>query len=143
MSTRLYASQVMAALADRLGTATRTTTRTPFGVPLQPAWGTYAVGQHVSAPGLDDCSPRLECEVMAVGRRPDQAGVWCLLRGLDRHGGFALVHQDDLRPVDEARVASHDALATSLRPGRSPGAAAVMRPLNASRQAAALQASSA
>ena len=136
MSTRLYASQVMAALADRLGTATRTTTCTPFGVPLQPAWGRYAVGQHVSAPGVDECSPRLACEVIAVGRRPDHAGVWCLLRSLDRHGGFALVHEGDVRPLDETRVASHEVRATRRTPAAWHGAAAVMRPLHASRHAA-------
>ena len=99
MDSPPYATQIMVALADRLRAAAPASTSTPFGVSLEPAWGVYAAGQRVSAPGLDDCSPRLECEVAAVGRRPDHPGVWYLLRCLDGHGGHALVHEGDLRPI--------------------------------------------
>ena len=119
MGSALYTGQVMAALAERLGATLPAATATPFGVSLEPAWGLYAAGQRVSAPGLDDCSPRLDCEVAAVGRRADRDGVWYLLRCIDRHGGHALVHEDDLKPM-----------AADARPARGavPGAATRLLP---------------
>ena len=140
MGSPLYATQIMAALADRLHTAAPALTHTPFGVSLEPAWGIYAAGQRVSAPGLDDCSPRQECEVAAVGRRPDHPGVWYLLRCLDRHGGHALVQEDDLRPLGDARVeravASAGSRTRMVRPATFREPAVVMRSQDRPRVAA-------
>ncbi|MCM5681515.1 hypothetical protein M8A51_18465 [Schlegelella sp. S2-27] len=102
MNKPQHALQVMATLAARLQSAAPASLDTPFGVRLEPAHGIYAVDQRVSAPGLDACSPRVECKVAAVGLRSDHPGVWYLLRGVDPHGGHALVHESDLRAVTQA-----------------------------------------
>jgi hypothetical protein len=130
MGSPMHTRQVMDVLADCLGAALPEATTTPFGVSLEPAWGLYAAGQQVSAPGLDECSPRLECEVAAVGRRTDHDGVWYLLRCLDRHGGHALVREDDLRPAAAARETSDALHGGRARPFRAQAvtwSSAVMR----------------
>ena len=135
-----HVQQVMANLADRLGSTVAAPVDTPFGVRLEPVHGLYAVDQRVSAPGLDGCSPRIECRVAAVGWRIDHAGVWYLLRSVDPHGGHALVHESDLRPSAVVPVPDDaDGRSTPHMPAgrmRAGGQPAPVRPARFARPAA-------
>lgn len=75
----------------------------PFGVELEMAWGRFAVGEFVLAPGIDDCSPKLVAEVLRTGTRADQPGIWCLLRHRGQALPSALIREDSLRAIAAPR----------------------------------------
>lgn len=71
----------------------------PFSVELELAWGRFAVGEFVLAPGIDDCSPKAVAEVLRTGTRADQPGIWCLLRYRGQSLPGALIREDSLRAI--------------------------------------------
>lgn len=75
----------------------------PFGVELEMAWGRFAVGEFVLAPGIDDCSPKVVAEVLRTGTRADQPGIWCLLRYRGQVLPSALIREDSLTAVAALR----------------------------------------
>jgi len=75
----------------------------PFGVELEMAWGRFAIGEFVLAPGIDDCSPKVVAEVLRTGTRADQPGIWCLLRYRGQVLPSALIREDSLTAVAALR----------------------------------------
>jgi len=73
----------------------------PFGVELTLAWGRFDIGQLVLTPGIDDCSPKVVAEVLRTGTRPDQPGIWCLLRHQGQAVPSVLIREDALTAVVE------------------------------------------
>ena len=73
----------------------------PFGVELTLAWGRFDIGQRVLTPGIDDCSPKVVAEVLRTGTRPDQPGIWCLLRHQGQALPSVLIREDALTAVVE------------------------------------------
>jgi len=91
---------VIDAFAHFLNAQSTEPVRTPFGVALYPTPGRYAIGQIVSAPGVDECSRMELAEVLVVGTRDDYPGVWCLVRGARGISALsALVNERDLHAV--------------------------------------------
>jgi len=97
MADKPHSQAVLSVLANRLQGAQQESIDTPFGVKLHCCVGRYALGQSVQAPGVDDCSPREQAEVLACGTRSDHGGTWYLLRFTAPHRGSALVEEADLR----------------------------------------------
>lgn len=77
---------------------------TPFGVVLTSVPGKFRLGQHVKAPGIDDCSSRTHAEVMAVGTRIDFPGIWYLVRGLNSATDFSLIEEEALQLPKASRL---------------------------------------
>jgi len=95
----------------------------PFGVELTLAWGRFDIGQRVLTPGIDDCSPKVVAEVLRTGTRPDQPGIWCLLRHQGQALPSVLIREDALSAVDDTEFSDteHDGLTTGSLASRRTG----------------------
>lgn len=93
-SESLHTHAVLRMLSSQMQGKTHQIT-TPFGVILKASRGRcVAIGEHVLAPGIDDCSPKVAAEVLYIGTRDDRPGTWCLLRYCGQALPSALVDEN-------------------------------------------------
>jgi hypothetical protein len=109
-----HAKAVLQELSRRI-VGRRPLATTATGVVLVPVTGRFDIGDHVFAPGIDDCTPVAPAEVVAVGTRQDRPGVWCLVRHLREGAPNALIEEFALSAVHSARSASQGARADFRR----------------------------
>lgn len=75
------------------------------GVVLVPGVGRFDIGEHVFAPGIDDCTPAAPAVVVAIGTRKDRPGTWCLVRHLRERAPNALIEEFALTAMQSSQVA--------------------------------------